>query len=154
RHRSPHSFPPRPPRTAGRRLPAGPRSPAPNPMPEIPPTAPTAAYLARPHEVHRVVLLYSGGLDTSVMLRWIGEHYDAEVIALRADLGQPAAAFEATGRRPLDLGAAESLVVDAREPFAHEYVAPAVRANARYQGGSPLFTALGRPLLARLACEV
>jgi len=123
-------------------------------MPEIPPTATTAAYLARPHEVHRVVLLYSGGLDTSVMLRWIGEHYEAEVIALCVDLGQPDDDFEAIRRKALDLGAAESLVVDARETFAHEYVAPAIRANARYQGGYPLFTALGRPLLARLACEV
>jgi argininosuccinate synthase len=119
-----------------------------------PPPALAASYLARPHEVHRVVLLYSGGLDTSVMLRWIQEHYDAEVIALCVDLGQPGADFEAIRQKALDLGARESLVVDAREAFAAEYVAPAILANARYQGGYPLFTALGRPLLARLACEV
>jgi argininosuccinate synthase len=118
------------------------------------PPAAQAAYLARPHEVHRVVLLYSGGLDTSVMLKWIQDQYDAEVIALCVDLGQPEDDFEAIRRKALDLGAAESLVVDAKEAFADEYVAPAIRANARYQGGYPLFTSLGRPLLARLACDV
>ena len=123
-------------------------------MPDVPPAPIVAGYLARPHEVHRVVLLYSGGLDTSVMLRWIQEHYDAEVIALCVDLGQPDDDFDAVRRKALDLGAVESLVVDAKERFAREYVAPAIRANARYQGGYPLFTALGRPLLAALACEV
>jgi argininosuccinate synthase len=118
-----------------------------------PPPALAASYLARPHEVHRVVLLYSGGLDTSVMLKWIQDQYEAEVIALCVDLGQPGADLEAIRRKALDLGARESLVVDARETFAQEYVAPAILANARYQGGYPLFTALGRPLLARLACD-
>ena len=118
-----------------------------------PPPALTASYLAAPHEVHRVVLLYSGGLDTSVMLKWIQDQYEAEVIALCVDLGQPGADLEAVRQKALDLGARESLVVDARETFAQEYVAPAILANARYQGGYPLFTALGRPLLARLACE-
>ena len=122
-------------------------------MPDSRPDAPTARYLARPHEVHRVVLLYSGGLDTSVMLRWIQEQYDAEVVALCVDLGQPADDLEAVRRKAIDLGAVESLVVDAKEEFARDYVAPAIRANARYQGSYPLFTALGRPLLAKLACE-
>jgi argininosuccinate synthase len=117
------------------------------------PEAPSARYLARPHEVHRVVLLYSGGLDTSVMLKWIQDHYEAEVIALCVDLGQPADDFEAIRAKATTLGALESLVVDARERFARDYVAPAIRANARYQGGYPLFTSLGRPLLAQLACE-
>ena len=118
-------------------------------------TAPrTATYLAEPQEVHRVVLLYSGGLDTSVMLKWIKDEYDADVIALCIDLGQPADDFEAIRRKALDLGAAESLVVDAKEEFVREYVAPAIKANARYQGGYPLFTTLGRPLLAKIACEV
>ncbi|HMM48921.1 MAG TPA: argininosuccinate synthase, partial [Miltoncostaeaceae bacterium] len=123
-------------------------------MPEHRPTPPVAGYLAEPHEVHRVVLLYSGGLDTSVMLKWIQDEYDAEVIALCVDLGQPADDFEAVRQKALNLGAIESLVVDAKEEFAHDYVAPSIRANARYQGGYPLFTTLGRPLLAKLACEV
>ena len=112
-------------------------------MPEHRPTPPVAGYLAQPHEVHRVVLLYSGGLDTSVMLKWIQDEYDAEVIALCVDLGQPDDDLEAVRRKARDLNAAESLVVDAKEEFA----------NARYQGGYPLFTTLGRPLLAKLACE-
>jgi argininosuccinate synthase len=112
-----------------------------------------ASYLAAPHEVHRVVLLYSGGLDTSVMLRWIQEEYDAEVVALCIDLGQPTDDFEAIREKAVDLGAVASLVVDAREEFAQEYVAPAIKANARYQEGYPLFTTLGRPLLAKIAVE-
>ena len=94
-----------------------------------------------------------GGLDTSVMLKWIQDEYDAEVIALCIDLGQPDDDFEAVRRKALDLGAVESLVVDAKEEFAGRYVAPAIRANGRYQGGYPLFTSLGRPLLAKLACD-
>jgi argininosuccinate synthase len=122
-------------------------------VPEHRPTPPVAGYLAQPHEVHRVVLLYSGGLDTSVMLKWIQDEYDAEVVALCIDLGQPTDDFDAVRQKALDLGAVASLVVDAKEEFARDYVAPAIRANARYQGGYPLFTSLGRPLLAKLACE-
>ena len=115
--------------------------------------ATTARYLARPHEVHRVVLLYSGGLDTSVMLKWIQDEYDAEVVALCIDLGQPTDDFEAIRQKALNLGAVASIVVDAKEEFVRNYVAPSIRANARYQGTYPLFTALGRPLLAKLAVE-
>src|SRR5919202_612079 len=88
-----------------------------------------AGYLAQPGEVGRVLLLYSGGLDTSVMLKWIQDEYEAEVVALTAH------------------------VVDAREEFAREYVLPAIKANADYGDGYPLFTALGRPLIAKLAVE-
>ena len=123
-------------------------------MSDRPPAPLTARYLAQPHEVHRVVLLYSGGLDTSVMLKWIQDQYDAEVIALCIDLGQPDDDFEAVRQKAITLGAVESIVVDAKEEFAYEYVAPAIRANARYQGGYPLFTSLGRPLLAKIACRV
>ena len=113
-------------------------------LPEHRPVPPVASYLAQPHEVHRVVLLYSGGLDTSVMLKWIQDEYDAEVVALCIDLGQPADDFDAVRQKALDLGAVASLVVDAKEEFARDYVAPAIRANARYQGGYPLFT-VARP---------
>jgi argininosuccinate synthase len=112
-----------------------------------------ASYQADPAQIGRVLLLYSGGLDTSVMLKWIQDEYDAEVVALCIDLGQPADDFDAVRQKALDLGAVASLVVDAKEEFARDYVAPAIKANARYQGGYPLFTALGRPLLAKLACE-
>ena len=113
----------------------------------------SASYLAQPHEVHRVVLLDSGGLDTSVMLKWIQDQYDAEVIALCIDLGQPHDDFDAVRQKALDLGAVESLVVDAREEFVRDYVGPSILANAKYQGGYPPFTSLGRPLLAKLAVE-
>jgi argininosuccinate synthase len=88
------------------------------------------------------------------MLKWIQDQYDAEVIALCVDLGQPDDDFDAVRQKALDLGAVESLVVDAKDEFANDYVAPAIRANARYQGGYPLFTTLGRPLIAKLACQV
>jgi argininosuccinate synthase len=113
----------------------------------------TASYEADPEHVGRVLLLYSGGLDTSVMLKWIQERYDAEVVALTVDLGQPGEDFEVVRGKALDLGALDCLVVDAREAFAYEYVLPAIKANALYGGGYPLFTALGRPLIARLAVE-
>src|SRR3712207_5094153 len=113
----------------------------------------TASYEARPDEVSRVLLLYSGGLDTSVMLKWIQDEYDAEVVALTVNLGQPGEDFDVVRGKALDLGALDCTVVDAREEFAHEYVLPAIRANAMYGGGYPLFTALGRPLMAKLAVE-
>jgi argininosuccinate synthase len=122
-------------------------------VPEMSPAPLSASYLAQPHEVHRVVLLYSGGLDTSVMLKWIQDQYDAEVIALCIDLGQPHDDFDAVRQKALDLGAVESLVVDAREEFVRDYVGPSILANAKYQGGYPPFTSLGRPLLAKLAVE-
>jgi argininosuccinate synthase len=114
---------------------------------------PTASYEARPEDVGRVLLLYSGGLDTSVMLKWIQEQYEAEVVALTVDLGQPGEDFEIVREKALQLGALDCLVVDAKEEFAHDYVLPAIKANALYGGGYPLFTALGRPLIAKLAVE-
>jgi argininosuccinate synthase len=116
-------------------------------------TAPTASYEAEPGSVHRVLLLYSGGLDTSVMLKWIQDEYDAEVVCLTVNLGQPGEDYEVIEGKALKLGALECHVVDAREQFAHEYVVPAIKANALYGGGYPLFTALGRPLIAKLAVD-
>jgi argininosuccinate synthase len=113
----------------------------------------TASYLAEPDEVGRVLLLYSGGLDTSVMLKWIQDEYEAEVVALTVDLGQPGEDFEVVKGKALQLGALECHLVDAREEFAEEYVLPAIKANALYGGGYPLFTALGRPLIAKLAVQ-
>src|SRR3954465_9329751 len=93
---------------------------------------PIASYEARPDEVGRVLLLYSGGLDTSVMLRWIQERYEAEVVTLTAELGQPGEDWEVVTGKARDLGAVETVLVDAREEFAEEYVLPAIRANALY----------------------
>jgi argininosuccinate synthase len=115
--------------------------------------APTASYEADPAEVKRVLLLYSGGLDTSVMLKWIQDSYDAEVLCLTVNLGQPGEDYEVVKGKALRLGALDCRVVDAREEFARSYVAPAIKANALYGGGYPLFTALGRPLIAKLAVD-
>jgi argininosuccinate synthase len=116
-------------------------------------TAPrTASYEADPAEVHRVLLLYSGGLDTSVMLKWIQDEYSAEVVCLTVNLGQPGEDYAVIEDKALRLGALECNVIDAREEFAREYVLPAIKANALY-GEYPLFTALGRPLIAKLAVE-
>ena len=113
----------------------------------------TASYEAEPGEVGRVLLLYSGGLDTSVMLKWIQDEYEAEVVALTVNLGQPGEDYDVVKGKALQLGALDCHVVDAREEFARDYVAPAIKANALYGGGYPLFTALGRPLIAKLAVE-
>jgi argininosuccinate synthase len=112
----------------------------------------TASYEADPEQVGRVLLLYSGGLDTSVMLRWIQDSYGAEVVCLTVNLGQPGEDYEVIKGKAIQLGALDCHVVDAREEFAREYVAPAIKANALY-GNYPLFTALGRPLIAKLAVE-
>jgi len=115
--------------------------------------APTASYEASPEQVHRVLLLYSGGLDTSVMLKWIQDSYRAEVICLTVNLGQPGEDYEVIEGKAKMLGAIETHVVDAREEFAREYLVPAIKANAVYGDGYPLFTSLGRPLIAKLAVE-
>jgi argininosuccinate synthase len=112
------------------------------------PTAPAA-----PAAVGRVLLLYSGGLDTSVMLRWIQEQYEAEIVTLTVNLGQPDEDYDVVVGKARQLGAIDALVVDAREEFARDYVLPAIKANAVYGNGYPLFTALGRPLIAKLAVE-
>ena len=121
-------------------------------MPEARPQR-TASYEAVPEEVQRVLLLYSGGLDTSVMLRWIQEAYEAAIVTLTVNLGQPEEDWEVITEKARDLGALEAVLVDAREEFASEYVLRAIKANALYGGGYPLFTALGRPLIAKLAVE-
>jgi argininosuccinate synthase len=117
------------------------------------PPPPTASYEADPEHVRNVLLLYSGGLDTSVMLKWIQERFGASVSCLAVNLGQPGEDFDAIRDKALALGAVSCDVVDAREEFAREYVARAIRANALYGGGYPLFTALGRPLIAKLAVD-
>jgi argininosuccinate synthase len=118
------------------------------------PHEPAASYLARPEEVGRVCLLYSGGLDTSVMLKWIQDQYDAEVVALTINLGQPGEDYEVVREKALRLGAVDARVIDAREEFAKDFIVPAIKANAIYGLNYPLFTALGRPLIAKIAVEV
>jgi argininosuccinate synthase len=105
----------------------------------------------------RVVLAYSGGLDTSVAIGWIAEQTGAEVIALAIDVGQGGEDLETIRKRALACGAAAAEVVDARDEFAAEYCMPALLANARYMDRYPLVSALSRPVivkhLARVALE-
>jgi argininosuccinate synthase len=95
-----------------------------------------------------IVLAYSGGLDTSVALRWLAEEYGAEVIALLVDVGQ-GVDREGVTARALAAGATEVVVADAREEFAREFVLPILQAGALYEGRYPLVSALSRPLIAR-----
>ena len=113
-----------------------------------------ASYEANHDEVNRVCLLYSGGLDTSVMLKWIQDEYEAEVVTLTVNLGQPGEDYEVVEGKAKDLGAIETHVIDAREEFANDFIVPAIKANAIYGLGYPLFTALGRPLIAKWAVEI
>jgi argininosuccinate synthase len=97
----------------------------------------------------RVVLAYSGGLDTSVAIPYLAEQTGGEVIAVALDVGQGGEDLDAVRRRALDCGAAESVVVDAREEFAADFCLPALRANALYMDRYPLVSALSRPLIVR-----
>lgn len=100
-----------------------------------------------------VVLAYSGGLDTSVMVPWLREKYGLDVIAFTADLGQ-GEDLERIRRKALRTGAVDAVVVDARERFVENFVWPALMAGALYEGKYPLATALGRPLIAQMMVEV
>jgi argininosuccinate synthase len=97
----------------------------------------------------RVVLAYSGGLDTSVAIGWIERETGAEVVAVAVDVGQGGEDLEVIRQRALACGAVEAVVVDARTEFADEFVAPAIAANALYQDRYPLVSSLSRPLIAR-----
>src|SRR3954468_13060508 len=118
------------------------------------PEAPrVASYQADPAQVGRVLLLYSGGLDTSVMLKWIQERYGAEIVTLTVNLGQPGEDWEVVTGKAEQLGAAETVLVEAREEFVEDYVLPAIKANALYGGCYPRFTARGRPLSVNRAVQ-
>ena len=97
----------------------------------------------------RVVLAYSGGLDTSVAISWIGHETGAEVIAVSIDLGQGGEDMESIHQRALGCGAVESVIVDARDEFADDFCLPAIKANAMYQNQYPLVSALSRPLIVK-----
>jgi argininosuccinate synthase len=97
----------------------------------------------------RVVLAYSGGLDTSVAIGWIAEETGMEVVAVAADVGQGGEDLDVIRQRALDCGAVEAVVVDARDEYADEYCLPALKANALYMGRYPLVSALSRPLIVK-----
>ena len=97
----------------------------------------------------RVVLAYSGGLDTSVGIGWLKDATGKEVVALAIDVGQSGEDMDVIRQRALDCGAVESIVVDAKDEFANDYIMPALKANALYQKRYPLVSALSRPLIAK-----
>jgi argininosuccinate synthase len=101
----------------------------------------------------RIVLAYSGGLDTSIAVRWLIEQHGAEVIAVAVDVGQSADStgedWESIRQRAFAAGASEAVVVDARDEMAQDYCIPAIAANARYEGKYPLVSALSRPVIVK-----
>jgi argininosuccinate synthase len=101
----------------------------------------------------KIVLAYSGGLDTSVAIKWLKEKYNQDVIAVCIDVGNERD-FSAVRQKALDVGAVKSLVKDAKDLFINRFVFPALQADAVYEGQYPLATALSRPLMARLLVEV
>src|SRR5437588_5210730 len=101
----------------------------------------------------RVILAYSGGLDTSVMVPWIGEKYNLDVVTFTCDLGQ-GEDIDRIRQKALKTGAVAAVALDARNLFVDLFVWPALMAGALYEGKYPLATALGRPLIAKLMVDV
>ncbi|MFQ5796334.1 MAG: argininosuccinate synthase [Candidatus Bipolaricaulia bacterium] len=113
----------------------------------------TASYLPDVSEVDHVLLLFSGGLDTSCMVKWIQARYEAKVSTLTIDLGGSQADLETTREKALKLGAVEAYIIDAKETFADHYVTRVIKANGLYQGAYPLSTAIARYLKSELAVK-
>jgi argininosuccinate synthase len=101
----------------------------------------------------RIVLAYSGGLDTSVAIPWLAEKYRAEIVAVTMDLGQ-GRELDDVRERALAIGAVRAHVIDLREEFARDFILPALQAGAIYEGRYPLATALGRPLISKHLVEI
>lgn len=105
-------------------------------------------------DINLCVLLYSGGLDTSCILKWIQENYKCDVITLTLDIGQRKKDFKGIEKKALNTGAKKHYTIDCKEEFIREYVFPAIKANALYQGSYPLSSALSRPLIAKWGVEI
>jgi argininosuccinate synthase len=101
----------------------------------------------------KLILAYSGGLDTTVAIKWLQENYNADVIAVLVDLGQPDNLKDAYDRA-LDTGAKKAFIIDARDEFLKDYVSLAIKANSKYEKKYPLATALARPLIAKKLVEI
>ncbi len=113
-----------------------------------------ASYEAKPGNFSKVLLLYSGGLDTSVMLKWIQDTYQVPVIALTLDIGQQKDDLVAIQKKALKLGAQKAIVLDIKEEYAAEYIAKGIKANACYQGDYHLATPMGRAICSAKAVEI
>ena len=104
-------------------------------------------------EIKKILLAYSGGLDTSVAIKWLQDKYDAEIITYTAHLGQPQD-WDAVEKKALATGASKAYIDDIREEFITDYVYPALKVNAMYQEKYPLATALARPLISKRMVEI
>lgn len=102
----------------------------------------------------KIVLAYSGGLDTSVSIKWLQEKYGYDVIALAIDVGGEGKDMEAIRQKALDVGAIKSVTIDGKDLLAKEYILPSIKANALYEGKYPLSSALSRPLISKLLVQV
>jgi argininosuccinate synthase len=100
----------------------------------------------------KVVLAYSGGVDTSVAIKWLHEKYNLDVIAVTIDVGNEKD-FSSVKKKALDVGAVKALVIDGKELLVKYFLFPALQANALYEGQYPLATALSRPLMAKLLVD-
>jgi len=101
----------------------------------------------------KIVLAYSGGLDTSVAVKWLKDKYNYDVIAVALDVGE-GKDLDFVKKKALDVGAVKSYVIDAKQLFAEEYVLPALQANLLYEGKYPLISALSRPLIAKILVDI
>jgi len=113
-----------------------------------------ASYEVKDGEIDSVLLLYSGGLDTSVMLKWMQDHYGAKITTLTLDIGQQKDDLDAIKKKALKLGAVRAIVLDAKKEFAEYVLARGIKANAEYQGGYHLSTPMGRVITAMKGVEV
>ena len=105
----------------------------------------------------KVLLMYSGGLDTSCMLAWIQENYGAQVVTFTADIGQEMqdpSVFNVIEEKAKNAGAVATYIQDLRQEFAEQYLVPLIKANGIYQGSYPLSTSIGRYLIAKHAVEI
>ena len=113
-----------------------------------------ASHEAEIGKVKKILLLYSGGLDTSVMLKWLQQTYKAEVITLTLDLGQQHDDLEAIKKKALQCGAVKAIALDVKDEFANDFISFGIKANASYQGNYHLSTPIGRAILAKKAVEI
>jgi argininosuccinate synthase len=109
---------------------------------------------AKETKIKKALLLYSGGLDTSILLKWVQEKYGCELITLTLDVGQNSKDLEKIKDKALKLGAKKAFVIDAKKEFADNYIAKAIKANALYEDSYPVSTAIARPLQAKWAVKI
>ena len=109
--------------------------------------------MGKKENIYKVGVAYSGGVDTSVILKWLEEAYDCEVVTFSADLG-PGSELDEAKKKAEDLGVKEIFVEDLKNEFVKDYVFPMFRANTLYEGSYLLGTAIARPLIAKKQIEI